>query len=192
MIFGLTGNSGSGKSTVSNIFKELGAFVIDADKIYHDLLENSNEMKAEIVENFDVLVDEKISRKKLAEIVYKNKGKIHTLNAITHKYVIEKMENLIKKSENKFIILDVPLLFESGLNNICDKTVGVIADEYIKINRICMRDGISKEQAILRLSSQKNNMFFCDKCDIIIKNDGDINYLQNICKKIKEQEYGTY
>lgn len=192
LILGLTGASGSGKSSVSNLFSNLGAIIIDADKIYADLLLNHRPMIDEIAENFDVLIENQIDRKKLREIVFLNKEKLNLLNKITHKYVLEQIFLEINHANDKnIVILDVPLLFEANLENKCHKILGVIANEDVKISRICKRDGIFKEDAIKRLKNQKNNDFFIKNCDIIIENSEDFEKLKSNCKKIYK-DLGEY
>ena len=186
-ILGLTGSSGSGKSTVSSIFAEFGAYILDADEIYANLLLNCDKMKLEISNSFDVLTDNQIDREKLGSIVFTNKDKLETLNKITHKYVSDFILNEIENVhlENiDVLILDVPLLFESNLDRYCDKILGVVSDDDVKLDRICKRDEISKEHAINRLKSQKDNCFFSKNCDIIIENNFDFAMLKLICKRI--------
>lgn len=183
-IIGLTGSSGSGKSTVSKIFSDLSAKVINADDIYHDLLENSTQMKAELAEAFGIDSD-KIDRKKLGEIVFSDKQKLAILNEITHKYVtIEFEKQLFNVMHNDIVILDIPLLFEAKYERYCDKVIGVISSDEHKLARLCSRDGITVDYAKKRLSNQKNNEFFIKNCDIIIDNDGDLNSLQQKCQTI--------
>lgn len=183
LILGLTGTSGSGKSTVSSIFANLGATIVDADKIYAELLLNHRPMIDEIANNFDVITDGKIDRKKLRDIVFIDKNKLILLNKITHKYVLQTISEQISQAKD-IAILDVPLLFEAGLDTKCDKVLGVICSDENKINRICNRDGVSKEDAIKRLENQKNNCFFIENCDIIIENDCELDVLQSVCTKI--------
>lgn len=183
-IIGLTGASGSGKSTVSDIFSELSAKVISADDIYHNLLENSSEMKVEISKNFAIDCD-KIDRKKLGEIVFADKSKLKILNSITHKYITKAFEKeLFSTIDSNVIVLDIPLLFEANYQRYCDKVVGVIANNDEKISRLCVRDGISEEYAKIRLKNQKSNEFFKENCDIIIDNAGDLNELYKKCENI--------
>lgn len=181
-VLGLTGSSGSGKSTVSHIFKELSAKIISADDIYHSLLENSSDMKLEICQNFDL---KEIDRKKLGEIVFSNKDKLLKLNEITHKYVGKIFEKeLYSTIDSELIILDVPLLFEANYQKYCDEIIGVISDFNTKIQRLCMRDGISFEYAQNRLKNQKDDLFFLKNCNIIIENNDNLDSLYLKCQQI--------
>jgi len=155
-IIGITGTSGAGKTTVCNIIeKQYNAKRIDADKIAKELSKPGTEYFKEIVEYFgtDILNvgvapqgDPQINRKKLADIVFNNKSKREILNQITEKHVVKKINEEIEElsKTEKLIILDVPLLFESGLDKKCNITIGVIAKENLKIQRICKRDGIDE------------------------------------------------
>lgn len=189
-IIGLTGTSGSGKSTVSGIFNKLCAKVISADEIYHNLLENCDDMKREISESFDVDCKD-IDRKKLGKIAFSDKSKLLKLNEITHKYITHEFEKELFCSINdEFIILDVPLMFEASYDKYCDKVIGVVSNEERKIERICKRDGVNYDYAKKRLESQKKDSFFYDKCDIIIKNNDDFSSLYKQCEEIYNKVRG--
>ena len=183
IIIGLTGASGSGKSSVSKIFLNFGAVILDADEIYHTLLQNSVEMKKEIAQNFQLL-HTKIDTKKLGKIVFNDKDKLLMLNKITHKYVTLEFEKKMIEINTNLLILDVPLLFEANFDKYCKKTIGVIASEQNKIDRICKRDNISQEYAKNRLKNQKSNDFFMQKCDIIIENDSSLDNLYKKCDDV--------
>ena len=185
-IIGITGASGAGKTTVCEIIeKKYNAKKIDADKIAKELSKPGTKYYNEIVEYFGkdiVRTDREIDRKKLANIIFNDDLKRKDLNKITEKHVVKRINEEIEeysKTEN-LIILDVPLLFESGLNKLCNKTIGVIANENLKIQRICKRDGIDEKLARQRINALKNNEFLIKNCTHIIKNEGDI-------EDIKEQ-----
>lgn len=188
MIIGITGNSGSGKSEISKIIsKKINAQIIDADKIAKTISEPGNEYYQKQVELFGdkILTNNKLNRKKIAEIIYKNDEKRKKLNAITYKYVVKVIKDEIKKIGGD-IIIDAPLLFESGLNKICDFTIGVIARKEIKIERICMRDKVDEKTALSRLNIQEEDSFYISKTNYIIENNGkleEINW-EEICTKI--------
>ena len=179
IIIGITGQSGSGKGNLAHEFEALGYIHADADKIYHALLEENEELKAALVKEFgeDVRTDGRIDRKKLGAKVFgkKNARKLLKLNKIAHKYVSKKYIKLIidaKERGEKGIIIDAPLLLEARLDKICDATIAVICGEEIRMERIMKRDGISEEAARLRLSSQKPLEFYTCACDYIFLNDG--------------------
>lgn len=176
-IIGITGNSGSGKSTVSKMISEnYEAKIIDADKIAKEMTMNNGEYLQAIKQTFgeDVIKDNTLDRKKLADIVFSNKTEKEKLDSLTFEYVVRRIKEEIKKaqlkSDIKYIVLDVPLLFESKLNEVCNYTIGVTAPKIEKIKRICKRDKLSEEKALQRLNSQPDDEFFIQKCDFIIQN----------------------
>lgn len=176
-IIGITGNSGSGKSTVSKMISEnYEAKIIDADKIAKEMTMNNGEYLQAIKQTFgeDVIKDNTLDRKKLADIVFSNKTEKEKLDSLTFEYVVRRIKEEIKKaqikSDIKYIVLDVPLLFESKINEVCSYTIGVTAPKIEKIKRICKRDKLSEEKALQRLNSQPDDEFFIQKCDFIIEN----------------------
>ncbi len=182
-IIGVTGNSGSGKSTVCKIIKEnYDARIIDADEVAKSLTSSDTQYLQEIIKTFGTdILDEnrKLNRKKLADIVFNNKNQKELLDKITFKYVVNQINEEIRKIHNcKYILLDVPLLFESSLNKICNITIGVIAQEEVKIKRIIKRDNISYESAKSRLNSQPNDEFYIKKCNYIIGNEGNLEKIK--------------
>ncbi len=173
-IIGITGVSGSGKTTISKMIQQqCEADVIDADKIAKDLTRGNTEYLQEIIAEFgEKILDEnhKLKRQELANIIFADKTKKEKLDNLTQKYVVEEIKRQIEKSKAQLIILDVPLLFESKLNEICNITIGIIANQQEEIKRICARDKITAKQAIARLKNQNNNEFFIENCDYIVEN----------------------
>lgn len=187
MIFGLTGGIGSGKSTVSRKFAELGAEVFDADIIAKSILE-SDEIKKEIDEKIEngILNKESniIDKKRLRKIVFENRDKLEILNQIIHPKVKKRFCEIAKKvkDERKMIIFDVPLLFESGLDKICDKVIVVDVDEEIQKKRVMARDSIGVKDVENIISNQMKREERNKRADIVLRNDGD---LEELDKKIK-------
>ena len=173
-ILGITGNSGSGKTTATEILKRLTkAEIIDADKVVRELSVPETDYLNAIKEKFSESVffeDGNLNRKVLAEKIYNNKEDLEILNSLTFKFVVQEIEKRINESKNKIIILDVPLLFESGLDKICTSVIGLIAPFEVKVNRIVARDGISEETAYARINIQAKDEYYIDKADLIIEN----------------------
>ncbi len=159
---GITGSSGSGKSTICQYLKTKGAFIIDADKISHYLTKPGKICYNEIVSEFgyDILSsDGSINRKKLASIVFNDPQKLERLNEITHKKIIEEILSIKNEitegcTEYDYIVIDAPLLIETGLYKSCDFVWLVCADYEKRIERITKRDGISRKKTEERFNNQ--------------------------------------
>lgn len=189
MVIGITGNSGSGKSEISKkLAYILNAIIIDADKEAKLLAEPGNIYYKKIVKKFGkkILDGENINRVKLAEIIYNNKKNRNKLNRLTNKYVVKQIKKIVKSKKDNNIILDVPLLFESKLDKICDVTIAILANEENKIQRIMKRDKITKIVAKQRLAIQAKEEYYKEKADYIVENNDEINekYLEELCTKI--------
>lgn len=184
MIIGITGTSGSGKSTVAQILaKKLNAKIIDADKVAKESFKKGNIYYEKIEEEFG----KNITRKELAKIIYEDKSKREKLNSLTYEYVVKEILNILNNINCENVILDVPLLYESNLNIACDKVIGVIADRETKLQRICIRDKISLEEANARLNIQNNDEYYKLRADYIIQNNGtsleeQINTILKMCQ----------
>ena len=175
MIIGITGNSGSGKTRFSNLLKEkYDANIIDADKIAKKMSLPGNDYYNDIVKEFGtdiVLEDKQINRRKLTDIIFNDDEKRNKLNSITYKYVVEEIKKLVNLSNSKVNIIDAPLLIEGNLNNLCDIVISILADESVKLERICLRDKIDIKNAKLRIEAQPNNDFYIKNSNLVIINN---------------------
>lgn len=190
-IIGITGSSGSGKSTVCEILNEkYNVKIIDADKIAKELLTSGTEYFNDVISKFGREITDdvgEIDRKKLADLIYNDDKKREMLNNSTFYYVVKEIKSRAKEANNVDIIIDAPLLFESKLDDICNFTIGVIAKESVQIERIIKRDSISKEQACKRIKAQQTNNFYMSKCTEIIENNNEYieteKQIEEIAKK---------
>lgn len=186
-IIGLTGGIGSGKSTVADYLRAKGISVIDADKMAKSLTDKDTPIMEKIKQSFGNVFfeDGSLDRKKLAEIIFSDMDKKIILeNLITKKVVddiIIKIDNLRKENKEGITIIDAPLLFEFGLNEIMDENWLITANMELRINRVMARDSVIPEAVISRIKAQMTDFEKAEKADIIIDNDGS---LEELHKKI--------
>lgn len=176
LVVGLTGGSGAGKSTVSDVWRKNGAFIADCDKIAREIVQPNMPALAEIEKQFDgvIMSDGTLDRKKLGSIVFADSEALKRLNEITHKYITERIVRLIGENTADVYVIDGAVLFESGLAKECGVMCAVLADNDVRVDRIIARDNISREQAQKRINSQAENSFFEKSCDYIIYNNGQL------------------
>lgn len=195
-IIGLTGQSGAGKSTVSKVFEDFGAKVIDADTLAHNALK-TKKCKENLRKAFgEGIFDEngEVVRKALANAAFKDKESTSLLNKCTHPVIIELSKEAFEKAEQdsyKAAVFDAPTLFESGLDSMCFLVVSVIADKSIRARRIMKRDNLSHDEAMLRLNAQHPDSFYTEKSGYIIENNGTQDELRSkayeVCKELFDE-----
>lgn len=171
-IIGVTGGTGGGKTTVTKIMEHYGAQVVDADVIARNVVMPGTPALSEIGNVWDVVRDGVLDRKALAKIVFTDEVQLHKLNTITHKYVIEEIKSQLEKCTVDIFVIDAIALFESGLSDLCDVTVAVIADRDVRCERIMARDNLTKSEAIMRMNAQKSDEFYIENADFVIYNNG--------------------
>ena len=178
MIIGLTGGFGTGKSTVARLFRAKGAYIIDADQINHQILKKNKTVIQKIVLLFgkDVLSGGgSINRKKLAQLVFKNKKDLSKLCKISHPVIIAQIKNRIKKiNRDSLIVIDAPLLIEAGLNKLLDYLIVVKADKETLIRRL-KKKGFSRNEVLRRLRMQLPLRYKLRLADFVIDNNGALN-----------------
>lgn len=180
-IIGLTGGTGSGKSTVAQQFAKAGVDTIDADQLSRQVCMPGHPCLREIVEAFGPeMLDEKgeLRRKALGEVVFSDREKRELLNGITHKYILEEIHRLIEESDHKVVLIDAALIYETGVDEMCDQVVAVVADVDNRASRIAERDGLTMEQARKRILAQHDSSYYTDKADFVIYNNGDTEELK--------------
>jgi dephospho-CoA kinase len=181
-IIGLTGGTGSGKTTISKILAERGAKVIDADIVAREIVRRGQKALGEIAEVFGadiILQNGQLDRKKLGSIVFKQEEKLILLNSITHKYIFEEIKNKIENEKvirkNNLLVIDAAILIESGLFRLCDSIWVVISDFDIKLKRIMERDHLSEADAQNRINAQTHETEMLAFATSIIYNNGDLD-----------------
>ena len=154
-VIGITGSIAVGKSTVTQYLKTHGYCVLDADEISHQALEKESHCYLKIVECFDCLDDnENISRQKLGQIVFHDPQQKALLESIIHPYVQEMLKKGIEQCQEPLVFLDVPLLYETHMDTMCDDVMVVYVDEKTQLKRLMKRNQIDEKQARLLMSQQ--------------------------------------
>lgn len=186
-IIGLTGPSGTGKSTVAKCALSLGFSVIDCDKVAASVTDDAELLNRLEAAFGGVLKDGKLDRKALAHKAFATKEQTEKLNEIMLPAVVEVIKKQIKELKNngaQRLLLDAPTLYESGLDADCDTVIAVLADEKRRAKRILERDNLTKEQLEKRLNAAKPDAFYLQKSEHIIYNNGDLCELEASVKKI--------
>lgn len=189
-VYGLTGKTGAGKSTVAEKLEKMGFCVIDGDKIARSITEKgkpaisilANEFGCDIIED-----DGSLNRKLLASRAFKDRESTAKLNAITHPIIKTEFEKELRKAEAEgfsFAVIDAAALLESSCKDLCEKIIVVTAPEKIRLSRVLLRDGITKEQALIRINAQFPDEYYNEKADILIRNYPP--YEKEIELKLKE------
>ncbi|OQB10861.1 MAG: Dephospho-CoA kinase [Candidatus Omnitrophica bacterium ADurb.Bin205] len=187
IIIGVTGIFGSGKSTVSRIFKAHGSTIIDADKIARRYLSPETKTYKSIVNYFGrgiLKAGRKIDRRKLGKVVFANRRLIYKLNSIIHPKVIGEIKSRIEKLKNGIIVLDAPLLIESGLKKVVDSLIVVIIDNDELIRRAVKKTSLKKAEIINRVKSQIPLRKKMRLADFIIDNSGTMEETRKQVKRI--------
>lgn len=182
-VIGLTGNIACGKSSVSSMLRELGAYVIDADTVAREIVKKGEPAWLMIGEHFGeeyIGHDGEIDRRKLGELVFSDSQALEELNEIVHPIIVQKIDEKLQKlkEENayKVVSIDAALLIETGCHSIVDQIWLVTLPYEIQLTRLMKRDRLTKEQAIQRINSQMPQDVKMKYADKIIDNSRDIEY----------------
>ena len=170
---GLTGGIGSGKSTVAGIFKVLGIPVFDADWEAKKIMESNPILRNALVEQFGstIFSNEQLNRKALASIVFKDPVQLAKLNALVHPHAIEEGIQWSARQSSPYTVKEAALFFESGSAEGIDYMIGVYSPKHIRIQRVMKRDGISREEVLLRMQRQIPEEIKMRLCDFVLLND---------------------
>ena len=179
-VFGLTGNIGSGKSTVAAMLRDAGIPVLDADRISRQVTAPGGRAYDSVVRAFGkeiVRDDGSIDRKRLGEIVFADPRSRSRLEAITHPAILEAMKEAIARIEregHRAVVVEATLIHESGRKGLFEAVISVTCDRETAISRLAARDGMTRAQAEARLRAQMGAWRKADASDYVIDNSGDI------------------
>ncbi len=183
-ILGLTGPTGSGKSSLKTVAEELGFFVIDCDLVAKET-RRQDDCKAALVSAFgeDILVSGEIDPKILADKAFSSKEATELLNKTILPFIVKNIDRKIDETPSDKILLDAPTLFESGADGICNAVVAVLADRDIRLERILKRDSITEAAANARINAGKTDEYYCEKTKNIIYNNKTLEDLKQTFNK---------
>ena len=188
---GLTGGIGSGKSAVSSLYEEWGAFIFDADAVAKDILNNDSTAQGEIISEFgtDILnKDGKIAKEKLSRIAFQDEDLQLRLNTTIHPYVFRKIDSsfdkILEKGGHDVFCVDAALIYESGADAHMDYVIVVTSHLRLRTERVMERGGLTRDEFLRRLELQWPDEDKVNMADYVIHNNGTKKDLTNESKKI--------
>ncbi len=176
VVYGLTGQTGAGKSTVAEILREKGYLIVDGDVAAREIVKKGSPVLSRLSESFgsDILDENgELIRSALAQKAFASEEKRQLLNSITHPAVTQWSIDFIKenlKDEHKGVVIDAAAIFDSDIKRYCSKMLVVTAPEEERLSRILKRDGITEEAAMLRINAQPSEQYYKEKADILVRN----------------------
>ncbi len=194
-VIGLTGGIGSGKSTVSGFLAELGAVIIDADKVGHEALKPDTEVWREVVAAFGRQIltpDGDINREKLGEIVFRNPESLSRLNQIMHPRMYDMVKAQLegyRKQGVGVVVLEAPLLIEANWTSLVDEVWVTVASESTVLRRLKEKFGLSEPESLARIHSQLPSEEKVKRAGVIIDTDCDLDELR---AKVEELWQGLH
>ena len=194
IVIGLTGGIGTGKSEVARILEEIGAYIIDADRLGHSAYLPHSEIWEEVVKEFGdgvLLPDEEIDRKKLGSIVFNDPVKLAKLNEIMHPRMGQMVANIIEGLDAEVVVVEAALLLEAGWDALVDEVWCTGASEDVVIDRLKARNGLDKEEAQKRINAQMSVDERKSRSQVMIENNGDLAQLTTVIEQIWENRVIT-
>jgi len=188
-VIGLTGGIGSGKSTVSRFLAELGAVIIDADKVGHEVLGTSSQVRRELLATFGwqvIAPSGKVNRKKLAEIVFQDPQSLSQLNQIMHPRIYDTVKAQLEEYRKQgagVVVLEAPLLIEANWTSLVDEVWVTVASESTVLRRLKEKFGLSEPESLVRMHCQLPSDERVKHADVIIDTDCALGELK---AKVKE------
>ncbi len=181
-VVGLTGPTGAGKSTAAEMFRSLGAEIIDCDRLAGNVLtmpECVDALKKAFGD--DIAPGGSVNRRLLAERAFRSPEETEKLNGITHPAIIREMERRIRAGKEAgvpMVLVDGALLFESGVYRSLDTTIAILADRELRLRRVMERDGLSRKQAEERAEAQKDDAYYCERAGYLLNGGEGPEFLE--------------
>ena len=194
IVIGLTGGIGTGKSEVARILEEIGAYIIDPDRLGHSAYLPHSEIWEEVVKEFGdgvLLPDEEIDRKKLGSIVFNDPVQLAKLNEIMHPRMGQMVANIIEGLDAEVVVVEAALLLEAGWDALVDEVWCTGASEDVVIDRLKARNGLNKEEAQKRINAQMSVDERKSRSQVMIENNGDLAQLTTVIEQIWENRVIT-
>ncbi len=187
-VVGVTGGSGTGKTTALSVLRSMGALVIDADAVYHELCASCGDMLGEIDERFPGAVENGVlQRKRLGELVFSDAEALNDLRHITDRYVEREIDRRLSDHAAEggtLAAVDAINILDTNLMHYGIRTVGVTAPEEARVARLMAREGVTAEYARLRIRAQKPDEYFEQNCDFTLRNDGTMEEFRRRCEAL--------
>ena len=199
VVLGLTGGTGAGKTSALRALEDMGGTVIDCDALYHERLENNEEMRSAIHTTFPGVfsMDGKLDRQRLGREVFEDKDRLEQLNAIVYRFLRPEISRRLADKGPGLYAIDAINLLESGADELCDRTVAITSPLELRVRRIMARDHISEQYARLRISAQKSDEYYRSKCDCELNNGAETaeafqaearEFFKRLIETIKEEK----
>lgn len=186
-IIGLTGGIACGKSAIADILRKCGAVTYDIDEETHKLLEPGAELFKDYLQHFGeqiIMEDGRLDRKFISEIIFHDEEERRWINSVAHPILLNRTRQFLADSAERgveVVVLELPLLFEAGWEDLVDEVWAVYIPQELQIQRLVRRDKITPQQACARIIAQMPVNEICERADVAINNTGKYDYL---CKKV--------
>lgn len=189
---GLTGGIGSGKSTVSSIFSRLGVPVIDADQVARSIVEPGSDALSKLTAHFGeaILSKGQLDRRRLREIIFSDETARQWVEALLHPLIQAEMLSLANRQESAYVVLEIPLLFESGYRNLVDRVLVIDVPTELQIDRVVSRDQVSADQVKSVIRAQVSAEARLQQADDVIENTGDLDQLRKAVESLHSNYLG--
>ena len=199
VVIGITGGTGSGKTSALRAIESLGGYVLDCDAVYHQMLRTDRGLQAAITAEFGNVFapDGTLDRKRLGEVVFSSKSRLDRLNAIAFQFVKPEIERRLDERPSRLCAVDAITLVEAGLDELCDRSVAVTSPLELRVRRIMARDGIDERYARMRIGAQKSDDYYREHCDCELENAAETpeafeqeaqTFFEKLIQTIKEEK----